>query len=50
MKTFTLEDNEAEFVVKVIGQMPTQSGAFPLFQKLAEQFNAQTPPPEPSQE
>jgi len=50
MKTFTLEDNEAEFVVKVIGQMPTQSNAFPLFQKLAEQFNTQTPPQEPSQE
>jgi len=45
MKTFTLEDNEAEFVVKVIGKLPTQSGAFPLFQKLAEQFNAQTPAP-----
>ena len=42
MKTFTLEDNEAEFVVKVLGQLPTQSGAFPLFQKLAEQFNAQS--------
>ena len=45
MKTFTLEDNEAEFVIKVIGQMPTQSGAFPLFVKLTEQFNAQTPAP-----
>ena len=42
MKTFTLEDNEAQFVIQVLGQMPTQSGAFPLFQKLAEQFNAQS--------
>lgn len=50
MKTFTLEDNEAEFVVKAIGQLPTQSGAFPLFQKLADQYNAQLPPPELPQE
>jgi len=41
MKTFTLEDNEAQFVVQVLGQLPTQSGAFPLYQKLAEQFNTQ---------
>jgi len=41
MKTFTLEDNEAQFVVQVLGQLPTQSGAFPLFQKLTEQFNTQ---------
>jgi len=50
MKTFNLEDHEAEFVVKAIGQLPTQSGAFPLFQKLADQYNAQLPPPEPPQE
>ena len=50
MKTFTLEDNEAEFVVKVIGQMPTESGAFPLFQKLATQFNDQVPTPTTSEE
>ena len=45
MKIFTLEDNEAQFVVKVIGQLPTESGAFPLFQKLANQFNEQVPAP-----
>jgi hypothetical protein len=50
MKTFNLEDNEAEFIVKVVGQLPTQSGAFPLFQKLADQFNAQVPPQDPPQE
>ena len=44
MKTFTLEDNEAQFVIQVLGQMPTQSGAFPLFQKCADQFNAQNQP------
>jgi len=50
MKTFTLEDNEAEFVVKVIGELPTKSGAMPVFNKLAEQYNAQVPPSEPPQE
>jgi hypothetical protein len=54
MKTFTLEDNEAQFVLQVLGQLPTQSGAFPLYQKLAEQFNVQmqadTPAPEQIQE
>ena len=43
MKTFTLEDNEAQFVVQVLGQLPTQSGAYPLFQKIAEQYKAQEP-------
>jgi len=41
MKSFILEDNEAQFVVQVLGQLPTQSGAFPLYQKVTEQFNAQ---------
>ena len=39
--TFTLEDNEAAFIVRVIGQLPTESGAFPLHQKLVAQFQAQ---------
>ena len=38
---FTLEDNEAAFIVRVLGQLPTESGAFPLHQKLVEQFKAQ---------
>ena len=38
MKTFTLEDKEAEFIVQVMGQLPTQSGAFPLFQKLQQHY------------
>jgi hypothetical protein len=50
MKTFTLEDNEATFVIEVIGQLPTKSGAMPVFNKLAEQYNAQLPPSEPPQE
>jgi hypothetical protein len=39
--TFNLEANEAAFIVRVIGQLPTESGAFPLHQKLVEQFKAQ---------
>jgi len=38
MKTFTLEDNEAAFIVRVVGQLPTESGAFPLLQKLQQQY------------
>lgn len=38
---FDLEVNEAAFIVRVIGQLPTESGAFPLHQKLIEQFKAQ---------
>lgn len=38
--TFNLETNEAAFIVRVIGQLPTESGAFPLHQKLVEQFKA----------
>ena len=39
--TFTLEDHEAAFIVRVLGQLPTESGAFPLHQKLVEQFKSQ---------
>lgn len=38
---FTLEQNEAAFIIRVIGQLPTESGAFPLHQKLVEQFKTQ---------
>jgi hypothetical protein len=38
---FNLEPNEAAFIVRVVGQLPTESGAFPLHQKLVEQFQAQ---------
>lgn len=39
--TFTLEDNEAAFIIRVIGGLPTESGAFPLHQKLVAQYKAQ---------
>lgn len=38
---FNLEPNEAAFIVRVIGQMPTESGAYPLHQKLVQQFTEQ---------
>lgn len=39
--TFNLETNEAAFIIRVLGQLPTESGAFPLLQKVVEQFKAQ---------
>ena len=42
--TFTLETNEAAFIVRVIGQLPTESGAYPLLQKLVVQFKEQEKP------
>jgi hypothetical protein len=38
---FKLEDNEAAFIIRVIGQLPTESGAFPLHQKLVAQYQSQ---------
>ena len=39
--TFDLEPNEAAFIVRVLGQLPTESGAYPLHQKLVAQFKEQ---------
>jgi len=36
-----LTPEEAAFVVRVIGQLPTESNAWPLHQKLAKQFAEQ---------
>ena len=38
MITYTVTTEEAEDILKVLGSLPTQSGAYPLWQKLAEQF------------
>lgn len=38
---FALDLNEAAFILRVLGQLPTESGAFPLHQKLVEQFKEQ---------
>ena len=42
---FQVEENEAAFILQVVGNLPTQSGAFPLFQKLQAQAQAQQPAP-----
>lgn len=39
--TFDLEPNEAAFIVRVLGQLPTESGAYPLHVKLVQQFKEQ---------
>ena len=39
--TFNFDANEAAFIVRVLGQLPTESGAFPLHQKLVQQFKEQ---------
>jgi hypothetical protein len=41
--TFTLEQNEAAFIARVLGNLPTETGAFPLYQKWVEQYNQQAP-------
>lgn len=46
---FELDQNEAAFIVQVIAGLPTQSGAFSLWQKLVQQFNEQVPKPEQSE-
>ena len=41
---FELDQNEAAFIVQVIGNLPTQSNAYVLWQKLVKQYNEQNPP------
>ena len=44
-----VEANEAQFLLQVLGQLPTQSGAYPLLQKLIQQVQAQMPQPAPQE-
>ena len=44
MIVFTLEENEAQFVLQAIGQLPTSSGAFPFLQKLQQQYQESKTP------
>jgi hypothetical protein len=37
----SLEKNEIEFVMNVLGELPTKSGAFVLLQKIAAQVQMQ---------
>ena len=38
-----LEQNEVEFIINVLGELPTKSNAFVLLQKLLQQAQSQMP-------
>lgn len=38
-----LEQNEVEFIINVLGELPTKSNAFVLLQKLLQQVQSQMP-------
>jgi hypothetical protein len=38
-----LEPNEVQFILQVLGELPTKTGAFMLLKKIEEQVNAQQP-------
>jgi hypothetical protein len=38
-----LEPNEVNFILQVLGELPTKSGAFVLLKKIEEQAIAQSP-------
>jgi hypothetical protein len=42
----TLDQNEVQFILNVLGQLPTSSGAWPLVVKIKEQAEAQIKPEE----
>lgn len=47
---FKLEKNEVDFLVNVLGELPTKSGAFILLQKIVAQAAPQLPKEEPKAE
>jgi len=38
---FNLDANEINFILQVLGQLPTSSGAYPLVVKIQQQVEAQ---------
>ena len=38
---FKLENNEITFILQVLGELPTKTGAFQLLQNLEAQYKAQ---------
>ena len=38
-----LDQNEVQFILNVLGEMPAKSGVWPLIIKIKEQAEAQTP-------
>ena len=45
-----LETNEVQFILNVLGELPSKSGAWPLIVKVKEQAEAQLPKEAPEQE
>ena len=48
--TLSLDINEVQGILKVLGDLPTSSGAYPLSMKIKEQAEAQIPKEEPKEE
>jgi hypothetical protein len=40
-----LEQNELQFILNMLGELPTKSGCYPLIVKIQEQTNKQVEPP-----
>jgi hypothetical protein len=45
-----LESNEVQFILNVLGELPSKSGAWPLIVKVKEQAEAQLPQEAPAEE
>jgi hypothetical protein len=45
--TLNLEANELQFILNVLGELPSKSGAWPLIVKIQEQAAPQVKPAEP---
>ena len=48
--TLSLFEGEVKDIINVLGQMPTQSNAWPLMQKVISQLQAQVPPAPPAED
>lgn len=48
--TLTLTVEEANAVLAALGQLPTNTGVFPLLRKIKEQGDLQVPPVPPEEE
>lgn len=44
-----LDANEINFILQVLGELPSKTGCFPLIMKIKEQVESQTPKEEPVQ-
>lgn len=41
--TFNFEENEALFIMQMLGELPSRTGAFVVLQKMDSQFKTQKP-------